>query len=150
MPAVMRRWAEPLAVVAGEAARQALECGTGLPFLGGPDAILTFRLIGADGRTAAVCPADAPPPGWDDALAPLVTPPPAWGGIVPRLGPGAPLLMGIVNVTPDSFSGDGLPAAAAAVAQARALLAGGADILDIGGESTRPGAAPVTAEEECR
>jgi dihydropteroate synthase len=56
--------------------------------------------------------------------------------------------MGIVNVTPDSFSGDGVMDVDAARAHAQALLAGGADILDIGGESTRPGAPPVPLEEE--
>lgn len=60
-----------------------------------------------------------------------------------------PLLMGIVNVTPDSFSDGGLHAdAAAAIAHARALVAAGADLLDIGGESTRPGAQPVSLDEE--
>ncbi|NBU58409.1 MAG: dihydropteroate synthase [Betaproteobacteria bacterium] len=60
-----------------------------------------------------------------------------------------PLLMGIVNVTPDSFSDGGLHAdTGAAVAHARALLQAGADILDIGGESTRPGAQPVSLDEE--
>ncbi len=61
-------------------------------------------------------------------------------------------VMGIVNVTPDSFSGDGLALAAEferqATAQAVAFLADGADIVDIGGESTRPGSVPVTADEE--
>ena len=72
-------------------------------------------------------------------------------------------VMGILNVTPDSFSGDGLlgPAAAsarratveavaAAVAQARAMVAEGADLLDVGGESTRPGHAHVDEAEEQR
>jgi dihydropteroate synthase len=69
-------------------------------------------------------------------------------------------VMGILNVTPDSFSGDGLlspissgEAAAArgvevALDQARRFLAAGVDILDVGGESTRPGSQPVGAEEE--
>ena len=67
-------------------------------------------------------------------------------------------VMGILNITPDSFSGDGLlatddPAAAAdtvaaAVATARRMVAEGADLLDIGGESTRPGHAAVSAEAE--
>jgi dihydropteroate synthase len=65
--------------------------------------------------------------------------------------------MGIVNVTPDSFSGDGLLADAAgsrgaaveaAVAQARQMVAEGADILDVGGESTRPGHEVVPEDEE--
>lgn len=57
--------------------------------------------------------------------------------------------MGIVNVTPDSFSDGGrFGSVEAAVRQARQLMDEGADILDIGGESTRPGAAPVPAAEE--
>ncbi|MCZ7605313.1 MAG: dihydropteroate synthase [Planctomycetota bacterium] len=60
-----------------------------------------------------------------------------------------PLVMGILNVTPDSFSDGGqLGGVGAAVAAADALLADGADILDIGGESTRPGAAAVSADDE--
>jgi dihydropteroate synthase len=61
-------------------------------------------------------------------------------------------VMGIMNVTPDSFSGDGIiargDAVDIAVDQAREFLSCGADILDVGGESTRPGSAPVDADEE--
>jgi len=61
------------------------------------------------------------------------------------------LVMGIVNVTPDSFSGDGLGNDLdAAVAQAKQMVEDGADVLDIGGESTRPGSEPVGEEEEIR
>jgi dihydropteroate synthase len=60
--------------------------------------------------------------------------------------------MGILNVTPDSFSGDGIIAKGDAVQlsveQARNFLASGADMLDVGGESTRPGSQPVNADEE--
>ncbi|MDH5639512.1 MAG: dihydropteroate synthase, partial [Nitrospinota bacterium] len=66
-----------------------------------------------------------------------------------RFSFGGTLVMGIVNVTPDSFSDGGKfrdPAAAAA--HAIALVEHGADIIDIGGESSRPGAAPATVEEE--
>jgi dihydropteroate synthase len=59
-------------------------------------------------------------------------------------------VMGIVNVTPDSFSGDGLDDAERAIAHGLAMVRDGADLLDVGGESTRPGAAPVTPEEEQR
>jgi dihydropteroate synthase len=65
-------------------------------------------------------------------------------------------VMGVINVTPDSFSGDGLarPGALdpveAAFQQAARFAADGADILDVGGESTRPGAAPIDAAEELR
>ncbi|PWC67836.1 dihydropteroate synthase [Azospirillum sp. TSH7] len=62
-----------------------------------------------------------------------------------------PQIMGIVNVTPDSFSDGGdFFDPAAAIAHGEAMLAAGADILDIGGESTRPGAAAVAPEEEER
>ncbi|MEP7360522.1 MAG: dihydropteroate synthase [Chloroflexota bacterium] len=62
-------------------------------------------------------------------------------------------VMGIINVTPDSFSGDGIMAdgadpVAAAVAQAERMAREGADILDIGGQSTRPGHAQLSAEDE--
>ena len=61
-------------------------------------------------------------------------------------------VMGIINLTPDSFSGDGLlgdgELVAAALDQARRFVAAGADILDIGGESTRPGAQQVAVDEE--
>jgi dihydropteroate synthase len=60
-------------------------------------------------------------------------------------------LMGVVNVTPDSFSGDGLGLdVEAAVAQGRRFEEEGADILDVGGESTRPDFAPIPVEEELR
>jgi dihydropteroate synthase len=69
-------------------------------------------------------------------------------------------LMGILNVTPDSFSGDGLiqedeawteeRLVSGSLEQARGFLAAGVDILDVGGESTRPGALPVDAEQEMR
>ncbi|HZM44787.1 MAG TPA: dihydropteroate synthase [Burkholderiales bacterium] len=60
-----------------------------------------------------------------------------------------PLVMGVVNVTPDSFSDGGrFLAPHAAVAHARRLIEEGADIVDLGGESSRPGAAPVPVEEE--
>lgn len=60
--------------------------------------------------------------------------------------------MGILNVTPDSFSDGGLStkSSAAALSKAKQLAADGADLIDIGGQSTRPGAQPVTAEEEAQ
>ncbi|MCS7173304.1 MAG: dihydropteroate synthase [Armatimonadetes bacterium] len=64
------------------------------------------------------------------------------------------LVMGILNVTPDSFSGDGLlrhpDPVEAALSRAQDMVAAGADLLDVGGESTRPGADPVPLEEELR
>jgi dihydropteroate synthase len=62
-----------------------------------------------------------------------------------------PAIMGVLNVTPDSFSdGGAFLAPEAALAHARAMVAEGADLLDVGGESTRPGADPVGPEEELR
>jgi dihydropteroate synthase len=76
----------------------------------------------------------------------------------PRTVPGAhrpivvgdrPRVMGVLNVTPDSFSDGGLFATpAAAIARAEAMVAEGADVIDVGGESTRPGATPVTPDQE--
>jgi len=57
-------------------------------------------------------------------------------------------VMGVINVSPDSFSGDGLADVEGAVFRARRLAAEGADIIDIGGESTRPGSTPVSIDEE--
>jgi dihydropteroate synthase len=61
-----------------------------------------------------------------------------------------PAVVGIVNVTPDSFSGDGVLDSAAAARQARAMIAEGAALVDVGGESTRPGSEGVSLEEELR
>ncbi len=65
-----------------------------------------------------------------------------WGALPPRV-------MGILNVTPDSFSGDGR-LDEAAILRGEALIAAGAEMLDIGGESTRPGALPVSPQDEIR
>ena len=87
------------------------------------------------------------PPGLPGRPAPLVIGPRTftWGSRT--------FVMGILNVTPDSFSGDGLVAAGgdpvrAAVALARSMVADGADVLDVGGESSRPGHAPVSVADE--
>jgi dihydropteroate synthase len=65
----------------------------------------------------------------------------------PKLA-GGPYVMGVLNVTPDSFSDGGRWNEGAATPHALAMLEAGADIIDVGGESTRPGAASVSAEEE--
>ncbi|WP_457921040.1 dihydropteroate synthase [Streptomyces justiciae] len=95
--------------------------------------------------------AGLPHPGTPDTHAGLPHPgrPDVHPPGLPR--PGRTLVMGVLNVTPDSFS-DGGPAFAAdaAVAHGLALLEQGADIVDVGGESTRPGAARPSVEEELR
>jgi dihydropteroate synthase len=74
--------------------------------------------------------------------------------MLPDLPSKRPLVMGILNITPDSFSGDGLMGQEdyidAALKQATLMKADGADIFDIGGESSRPGAFSVSANEEIR
>jgi dihydropteroate synthase len=63
----------------------------------------------------------------------------------------SPRVMGVLNLTPDSFSdGGSLPSVEAALLRARKMVEEGADILDVGGESTRPGALPVPSKEELR
>lgn len=85
-------------------------------------------------------------PGWIGSGVDL-----AWDIPGGRLTITRPLLMGIVNVTPDSFSdGGAYPSVDAARDAALRLVAEGADLLDVGGESTRPGAAPVPAQEQIR
>lgn len=59
-------------------------------------------------------------------------------------------IMGIINLSPDSFSGDGLRSAEDALGKAQKLVQDGADIIDVGGESTRPDAKPIELEEEIR
>lgn len=59
-------------------------------------------------------------------------------------------VMGIINLSPDSFSGDGLCDDKVALARAEKMVEDGADIIDVGGESTRPDSAPIVAEEEIR
>lgn len=84
-----------------------------------------------------------------EAPAPRIAHPDDWavrGGTIELC---APVLMGILNVTPDSFSGDGIHGdPGAAIIQAREMVEAGAAIIDVGGESTRPGARPVSPDEE--
>ena len=76
-------------------------------------------------------------------------PPRTWAIKGGELSLDKPVIIGVVNVTPDSFSDGGhLPSAAAAIEHAARLMADGARLLDIGGESTRPGAGAVPAKEE--
>ncbi len=129
---------EPLGLLRGAAARAAVAAGLARPLQGEAMAFALWR-----DAAGAVHPARDLP---GDVAARLANPPSFAGLALDR-----PLVMGIVNCTPDSFSGDGLgDAHAVAIAQGLAMLADGADILDIGGESTRPGAEPVAPAEEAR
>jgi dihydropteroate synthase len=140
------RWVEPLDLATGPAAFHMRSSGAGLPFQGGPAAFSLARLI--EGRAdRGVVPASRIPEAWSAALARVTGAPPPFAG----LPADRPLVMGIINATPDSFSGDGSGASPeAAVALGQTMLEAGADLLDVGGESTRPGAEPVPPEEEAR
>lgn len=112
-----------------------------LPLAGGGCWFDRVEVLDRDGTRGLIGVADIP----EDIRSRLSAPRAAFAG----LGLDCPRIMGVVNVTPDSFSDGGRFAGAqAAVAQGRALAAGGADILDIGGESTRPGAVEVPPAEE--
>ncbi len=149
-------WVEPLGLLQGRAAAAAMAADLALPLSGGPSVFTMVRLIGA--LPGAPPPPEAPmaladvPDAWQDQVLALTRPPAGLLGGLPLPGAlGRPLVMGIVNVTPDSFSDGGVHLdAGAAVAAGHAMLEAGADLLDIGGESTRPGAEPVPAEEERR
>lgn len=127
---------EPLGLLDGPAAFAAIRDGLALPLQGGPIAFALLRDAAGAWRPL------------EDAPEALTRALPPFAGIARHRA--RPLVMGIVNCTPDSFSGDGLgaDAHAAAIDQGLRMLAEGADLLDVGGESTRPGAAPVTPEEE--
>ncbi len=111
---------------------------------GGDLAFSLARLI-EDGREIATLPVAMLPEDWGDQIEAITARPLPFAGLVSQ----RPLVMGILNITPDSFSDGGRHFdAAAAIEAGHAMLQAGADILDIGGESTRPGAEPVSPDEE--
>ncbi len=149
-----RVYIQPLALLHGPSAAQAVDAGIARPLAGGPLAFAAARVTVRAPATAplAALAHAADVADWADTV-------PAANACLSRLtaprGPFAgiagPAVMGIVNVTPDSFSDGGRFAdAVAAVAHGRELAAAGAAIIDVGGESTRPGADPVSVEEELR
>lgn len=155
-----RFWLRPLGWLSGSTAASAVSQGLALPLAGGGLAFSLVEIIGRGETTiaSAVVPLAKLREGAYRRGAPftdrvalmldrLSVARRPWAGFALD----RPLLMGIVNVTPDSFSDGGdFVDPAGAVAHGRALLAAGADMLDIGGESTRPGAAPVAPAEEIR
>lgn len=140
----------PGGLLNGSGAARAVAVGEARPLAGGP---LAFALVtqlsrAADGsgtrRVLSLAQAEAAAPA---QLAALSAPRKPWAGFDLR----RPAIMGIINVTPDSFSDGGDHAdTASAIAFGEQLLTAGADILDIGGESTRPGSLEISAEEEAR
>jgi len=146
VPAISRfSYIRPIGRLTGAEAAAAVAAGQGLPS-GRPgeaythcETLLRREGGGAQRSVHSVLALDA------ETLSRLTAPRSAWAGFALE----RPLVMGIVNVTPDSFSDGGAYLdPAVAIAHGRALRAAGADILDIGGESTRPGAEPVGPDEE--
>lgn len=144
---------QPDGFVSGPAAAALVAAGKAVPIAGDRRAFTAVRLhppgtIAAEPDTRPVTIAV---PDLSDRLAERLAP---FAGALPSfagLEPGVTRVMGIVNVTPDSFSdGGAFLQFEAAVAHGQALAAAGAEILDVGGESTRPGAEPVPVEEELR
>ena len=136
----MKRYFRPLGLLAGAAARDAIATGLALPL---PGSTLAYALVENITRTGTqierrIIPSTSADPGWAVAVGP------EQGGKDP-----ADRIMGIVNATPDSFSDGGLHFdTASAIAHAAAMIRAGARIIDIGGESTRPGATPVDPQDE--
>jgi dihydropteroate synthase len=154
-----RLWLRPSGLISGRAAAEAIASGHARP-LTGPR--LAFSLIaalglGSDRRPISVTSSIAELEEWiggvgarfaqrvREQLALLSAPRPPWAGFdLDR-----PIVMGVLNVTPDSFSDGGhWFDTERAVAHGRALLRAGADIIDVGGESTRPGAGELDPGEE--
>ena len=158
-----RLYCQPRTLLCGRAARAAVEVGTALPLAAGPYAFTTVRLWSREPGVVPETVEVAVPAlvAWVEAgvaagdrrpaalLARLTAERPPFAGLSVA-GPSAgPRLMGVLNVTPDSFSDGGRFAdVSAAIVAGEALFAQGADIVDVGGESTRPGAASVTVAEE--
>jgi dihydropteroate synthase len=143
------RYAIPAGLLQGRQARLAVEQGRAAPLAGLPLAFTHVEIaerLPEGGSRSTLLPLDDARAEADIALALTAI-------SAPRTLPGfdltRPLVMGIVNVTPDSFSDGGRHASTeAAVAHGLKLAAEGADILDVGGESTRPGSDPVPLQEE--
>ncbi len=150
----------PVGLLEGAAARAGILGRRALPLAGGPLAFAHCEVLRrGEGRIEATLAGLPELNSWArqvggafeqrvaGLLNALSAPRPPFAG----LALDRPRLMGIVNVTPDSFSdGGAFIDPAAAIAHGKALAAAGADIIDIGGESTRPGAEPTPPEEELR
>jgi dihydropteroate synthase len=155
-------YVRPVGLLAGADARAALDAGTALPLGGGPLAFALCELITrgpTHRRTIVASAADlavlsgraaGPAARLSPILDALTRPRAPFAGLPLACGDaGRVVLMGVVNATPDSFSDGGQFARPEdAVAHGIALAEAGAAIIDVGGESTRPGASPVAAEEE--
>ncbi|HTS91512.1 MAG TPA: dihydropteroate synthase [Stellaceae bacterium] len=146
----------PLGLLWGSIASSAVATGTAHWIAGGPVAFTQLQILQREQHAVTMALAHLPAsferfPDWREIAVPtlenLSAPRPPWAG----LSLDRTRIVGVLNVTPDSFSdGGAFLDPVRAIAQGRALLEAGADIVDIGGESTRPGAEPVAPEEELR
>jgi dihydropteroate synthase len=158
MAAGSELYLRPTGLMTGAAAANACAAGLAARLAGGPVAFSAAEVVRREGagRDIEVCDLDAlrscrlrddveRSAAIEERLQIATASRPPFAGLtIDR-----PRLMGVVNVTPDSFSDGGRYASRdAAISQGRSLMAAGADILDIGGESTRPGATPVSVGEE--
>jgi dihydropteroate synthase len=146
-----RLYLTPRAVVYGKVAAEAVETGSAWPFLGDHRAFAAIEVTKVAGRKveSTLLPGSAfeSSPRKDGPAEIFALPRKPFAG----LELSRPRLMGIINVTPDSFSdGGAFFDPDHAIAHGIALAKAGADILDVGGESTRPGARPVSVAEELR
>jgi len=143
---MMKTYQRPVALIYGPDAQAQIASGTAAPLAGLPHIAFTqAEWIERDGKTITRRFVSLHEAKSHPSFAALTTPRPNFGPL--------PLtrthVMGILNVTPDSFSDGGVHyQTETAIAQARQMAADGATILDIGGESTRPGAADVSIDEE--
>ncbi len=161
-PADSRIYLQPLAMLRGLSASRAVKAGQALWLAGGPLAFTIIKIIFREGGSRqgerlvpvgglASAIADLSGPGQTEISGLLrrisaVRPALACAGRVVSKWQ-RPLLQGIVNVTPDSFS-DGYDSPDKAISHAHQLIGEGADIIDIGGESTRPGAEKISVRQE--
>jgi dihydropteroate synthase len=145
---------EPLGLVSGRAALDLCEFGDGFALAGGPLAF-THGRVGDEILTATGMRSWAMKSSMSDHAFPaggieaLTSPRADFAGLALSGAGSRPRIMGVCNVTPDSFSDGGVhDSPDAAIAFAYDLIAAGADIIDVGGESTRPGAGLVSQDSE--
>jgi dihydropteroate synthase len=146
-------YVRPIGLLYGAVAEQAVAEELALPLAGGPVAFSAIELIegepGSAERRVLAASAFAKESARDAYLATLLSRVTAKRPSFAGLSLDTPLIMGIVNVTPDSFSDGGLyDKTEGAIVRAAELAAAGADIVDVGGESTRPGSDPVEEGDE--
>lgn len=139
----------PEGLVSGEAALDLCARGAAIALAGGPLAFTHIR-IDSELVSAGDLHRAAADPATGDLIGQLSAPRGEFAGLAVSGREARTRIMGVCNVTPDSFSDGGDHAdTGAAIEFGRQLAANGADIVDVGGESTRPRAAPVPVEEEC-